>query len=85
VKVFKNKILDENDCAKKLHAKNKANAYFQTFLALALSLMQKLILHQCESKESNVKETNQSPIYPTYLPTQTVLGLCRTYIDHGWA
>eukprot|EP00957_Ditylum_brightwellii_P130975 9990395-Ditylum_brightwellii.AAC.1 len=27
----------------------------------------------------------QSPICPTYLPPQTVLGLCRTYIDHGWA
>eukprot|EP00957_Ditylum_brightwellii_P031816 2412466-Ditylum_brightwellii.AAC.1 len=27
----------------------------------------------------------KSPIYPTYLPPQTVLGLCRTYVDHGWA
>eukprot|EP00957_Ditylum_brightwellii_P116117 8857536-Ditylum_brightwellii.AAC.1 len=24
-------------------------------------------------------------ICPTYLPPHTVLGLCRTYIDHGWA
>eukprot|EP00957_Ditylum_brightwellii_P190780 14524012-Ditylum_brightwellii.AAC.1 len=24
-------------------------------------------------------------IFPTYLPSQRVLGLCRTYIDHGWA
>eukprot|EP00957_Ditylum_brightwellii_P064645 4906228-Ditylum_brightwellii.AAC.1 len=24
-------------------------------------------------------------ICPTYLPPQTVLGKCRTYIDHGWA
>ena len=28
---------------------------------------------------------NLSPICPTYLPPQTVLGLCKTYIDHGWA
>eukprot|EP00957_Ditylum_brightwellii_P199679 15222058-Ditylum_brightwellii.AAC.1 len=26
----------------------------------------------------------QSLICPTYLPHQSVLGLCRTYIDHGW-
>eukprot|EP00957_Ditylum_brightwellii_P137064 10450997-Ditylum_brightwellii.AAC.1 len=25
------------------------------------------------------------PICPTYLPPQTVLGLCRTYKDHDWA
>eukprot|EP00957_Ditylum_brightwellii_P018750 1408858-Ditylum_brightwellii.AAC.1 len=28
--------------------------------------------------------TSQSHVCPTYLPTQTVLGLCRTYIDHNW-
>ena len=27
----------------------------------------------------------QLTICPTYLPHQTVLGLCRTYIDHVWA
>eukprot|EP00957_Ditylum_brightwellii_P045629 3462200-Ditylum_brightwellii.AAC.1 len=27
----------------------------------------------------------QLAIYPTYLPPETVLGLCRTYIDYGWA
>eukprot|EP00957_Ditylum_brightwellii_P153230 11662819-Ditylum_brightwellii.AAC.1 len=32
---------------------------------------------------SPLHPTKQSPICPTYLPTQTVLGLCRAYIDHG--
>eukprot|EP00957_Ditylum_brightwellii_P169176 12877426-Ditylum_brightwellii.AAC.1 len=34
----------------------------------------------------NMKRSSfQSPICPTYLPPQTVQGICRTYIDHGWA
>eukprot|EP00957_Ditylum_brightwellii_P136694 10424334-Ditylum_brightwellii.AAC.1 len=31
------------------------------------------------------KTKGKSPICPTYLPPHTVLGLCRAYIDHGWA